>query len=141
FLLSIALRSYLAARNVTRPLIVAVIAGNVLNLGLDLVLIFGAGLGVTGAALATVTVQILITGVYAIAVRGLEGNEALATWTLDDVREIARYGGPVGGQMCAEVGIFGVATVIAAHLGKLPAAAHSIALNLASFTFAFAVGI
>ena len=55
--------------------------------------------------------------------------------------EIARYGGPVGGQLFAEVGIFGVATVIAAHLGKVPSAAHSIALNLASFTFALAVGI
>jgi MATE family multidrug resistance protein len=31
--------------------------------------------------------------------------------------------------------------VLAAHLGKIPAAAHSIALNLASFTFSVAVGV
>src|SRR6185503_20891044 len=44
-------------------------------------------------------------------------------------------------QIFAEVGIFGVATVIAAHLGELPAAAHSIALGISSFTFSFAVGV
>src|SRR3954447_20605449 len=43
--------------------------------------------------------------------------------------------------MFAEIGVFALATVLAAHMGKLPAAAHSIALNLASFTFSVAVGI
>ena len=57
------------------------------------------------------------------------------------MRKILRYGLPVGGQLFAEIGIFGVATVLAAHLGKVPAAAHSIALNLSSFTFSFAMGI
>src|SRR5262249_57757950 len=53
FLLSIALRSYLAAHNITRPLVVAVVVGNLANAGLDLVLIYGVGplpgLGVPGA--------------------------------------------------------------------------------------------
>ncbi|HEU0037334.1 MAG TPA: MATE family efflux transporter [Kofleriaceae bacterium] len=146
FLVSIALRSYLAARNVTRPLIIAVIAGNVANAALDLVLIFGVpslgipALGIVGAALATLAVQLVITGVYFAAVRTLDTGPRPAA-TRADVVEIARYGGPVGGQLLAEVGIFGVATVLAAHLGTRSAAAHSIALNLASFTFAVAVGI
>jgi MATE family multidrug resistance protein len=54
---------------------------------------------------------------------------------------IARYGGPVGGQLLAEVGIFGVATVLAAHMGKIPAGAHSIALGLSSLTFSVSLGI
>ena len=41
FLLSVALRSYLAAHDVTRPLVIAVIAGNIVNALLDVVLIFG----------------------------------------------------------------------------------------------------
>jgi MATE family multidrug resistance protein len=147
FLLSVALRSYLAARNVTRPLVVAVIAGNVLNALLDIVLIFGVdaiglpALGVIGAAIATVTVQLLIVAVYVASVRTLDGHAPLPRSSRADMVEIVRYGGPVGGQMFAEVGIFGVATMLAAHLGKLPAAAHTIALNLASFTFSVAVGI
>jgi MATE family multidrug resistance protein len=74
-------------------------------------------------------------------VRALDGPGPRPRATGDDLAAIAKVGAPVGGQMFAEVGIFGAATVIAGHLGELPAAAHSIALNLASFTFSFAVGI
>jgi MATE family, multidrug efflux pump len=147
FLLSIAMRSYLAARNVTRPLVVAVIGANLANAALSWLLIFGRpeiglpALGVPGSALGTVVVQLAIVAVYWAGVRGLDGDEPIARSTRADILEIAHYGGPVGGQMFAEVGIFGVATVIAAHFGKLPGAAHSIALQLASFTFSVAVGI
>lgn len=147
FLLSVALRSYLAARNVTRPLLIAVIVGNLLNAALDAVLIFGISaiglppLGIVGAAIATVTVQGLIVVVYFASVRALDGDVVTPPSTRADILEIARYGGPVGGQLFAEVGIFGVATVIAASMGTLPAAAHTIALNLSSFTFSVAVGV
>jgi multidrug resistance protein, MATE family len=149
YMISIALRSYLAANHVTRPLIVAVVVGNMANALLDLVLIFGVEsiglppLGIVGAGLATVVVQIAIAFVYAGSVRVLDGARGIAPAppTRADVRELARHGAPVGGQLFLEVGIFGVATLIAGHLGELPAAAHTIALNLASFTFAIAVGI
>ena len=147
FLLSIALRSYLAAHSSTRPLIIAVVAGNIANAILDLALIFGIPsiglppLGVIGAAIATVVVQLVILGVYAVSVRAHDGGARLPRATREHAREIVRYGLPIGGQLLAEIGIFGVATVLAAHLGKVPAAAHSIALNLSSFTFSLAVGI
>ncbi|HEX7837337.1 MAG TPA: MATE family efflux transporter, partial [Kofleriaceae bacterium] len=163
FLVSIALKSYLAAHDITRPLIVAVVLGNLANALLDLVLIYGAGpipaLGVAGAAIATVSVQLAITVIYYAAVRGVdEQSEAMRggapagsaggaggkaprgntggaprpASTRADLVEILRYGLPVGGHMLAEIGIFGVATVLAAHMGTVPAAAHAIALNLAS---------
>lgn len=144
FLLSIALRSYLAAHHVTRPLIAAVVIGNLVNAGLDLVLIYGAGplppLGVAGAAIATVSVQLAIVAIYRAGVKAIDGRSAPPS-TRADLVEILRYGGPVGGHLLAEIGVFALATVLAAHMGKLPAAAHSIALNLASFTFSVAVGI
>jgi multidrug resistance protein, MATE family len=147
FLLSIAYRSYLAAHGVTRPLVISVIAGNVINAALDLALIFGVdaiglpALGTIGAALATIAVQLAICAIYASAARRLAGGRPRPPATRRDLREVLRHGGPVGGQLFAEVGIFGVATVLAAHLGTQPAAAHAIALNLASFTFSVAVGI
>jgi MATE family multidrug resistance protein len=145
FLLSIALRSYLAAHNITRPLLAAVIAGNLVNALLDVLLIYGAGpvpaLGVAGAALATVSVQIAIVAIYFAGARAIDGGAPRPASTRGDVLQIVRYGLPIGGQLFAEVGIFGVATVLAAHMGKLPAAAHSIALNLASLTFSVTVGI
>jgi multidrug resistance protein, MATE family len=147
FLITIALRSYLAAHHRTRPLIIAVIAGNLVNFGLDLVLIFGVPalgiprMGVLGAALATTVVQLLTVLVYVAGVRSLDGPAPRPRSTGADMIAIAKVGAPVGGQIFAEVGIFGVATVIAGTLGELPAAAHSIALNIASLTFSFAVGI
>ena len=149
FLITVALRSYLAANGRTRPMIVAVTAGNLANALLDVLLIFGVSaiglpaLGVLGAALATTIVQLLILTVYALGVVALDSEvkEPRPPSTVADLVAIARYGGPVGGQIFAEVGIFGVATVIAAHLGKIPAAAHAIALNISSLTFSFAVGV
>jgi len=149
FLITIALRSYLTAHHVTRPLIIAVVAGNALNFVLDVALIFGVPalhippLGVLGAALATSAVLALTVVVYAAGVRAVDASHQgpRPASTTADLAAIARVGAPVGGQIFAEVGIFGVATVIAAHLGALPADAHSIALNISSFTFSFAVGI
>jgi MATE family multidrug resistance protein len=145
FLLSIALRSYLAAHNITRPLIAAMVAGNLANALLDLLLIYGAGpvpaLGVAGAAIATVSVQLAIVAIYFAGVRAIDSDTPWPASTRADLSRILRYGLPIGGHLFAEIGIFGLATVLAAHMGKLPAAAHSIALNLASFTFSVAVGI
>ena len=145
FLLSIALRSYLAAHNITRPLVVAISLGNVANALLDLVLIYGLGpippMGVAGAALATVGVQIAIVAIYFAGARGIDSGRARPPSTRRDLAEIVRFGLPISGQLFAEIGIFGLATVLAAHMGKLPAAAHSIALQLSSFTFSVAVGI
>jgi MATE family multidrug resistance protein len=141
FVLTIVLRSYLAAKGHTRPLVVAVVAGNIANAALDLLLIYGLDLGVLGAGLATLIVQLIILAVYALAVRGLDRGEARPASTRADILHIAHYGWPVAGHLFAEIGVFSLATVLAAHLGEIPAAAHSIALNLASFTFSFALGI
>jgi len=145
FLLSIALRSYLAAHNITRPLVVAIALGNVANALLDLVLIYGAGpipaMGAAGAALATVGVQIAIVAIYFAGARAIDGGRARPRSTRRDLAEIVHYGLPIGGHLFAEIGIFALATVFAAHMGKVPAAAHSIALQLSSFTFSVSVGI
>jgi MATE family multidrug resistance protein len=147
FLVTVAFRSYLTAHHVTRPLVIAMVAGNVVNAALDLALIYGVSslgippLGVIGAATATSLVQILTIVIYVRAVRAVDGNAPRPASTRADIMAIARYGLPVGGQLFAEVGIFGVATVLAANLGEVPAAAHSIALNISSMTFSFCVGI
>ena len=148
FLVCVALRSYLAAIAVTRPLLLAVVIGNLVNAAADLALIFGVPalgippLGVIGAACATSTVQLLTLGVYLYAIRAADaGRPPTGPSTRADLVHILGYGISVGGQLFAEVSIFGVATVLAAHMGKLPAAAHSIALSISSFTFSLAVGV
>lgn len=140
-LITVAMRSYLAAHGRTRPLVVAVLVGNVVNALLDLVLIYGLRLGVIGAALATTIVNLLTLAVYIAGVRSIDAGAQRPRSTAADLRTIARYGIPVGAQLFAEVGIFALATILAARLGKIPAGAHSIALNVSSFTFSFALGV
>jgi multidrug resistance protein, MATE family len=147
FCLTVALRSYLAAHGMTRPMVIAMIAGNIVNAGLDIVLIYGVdslgipAFGVLGAGAATTIVQIIIVALYGLAVQRLDRGVVRPRSTAADLWAIVRYGGPVGGQLLAEVGVFGIVTVLAAHLGKVPAGAHSIALNLSSLTFSFSLGI
>jgi MATE family multidrug resistance protein len=141
FLITIAQRSYLMAHGRTRPLVIAVVVGNIINAIADYVLIYPAGLGVIGAALATTAVQIATVVMYELAIRTHDRNVPRPASTRADLAAIARYGGPVGGQLFAEVGIFAVATTCAARMGEIPADAHAIALNLSSFTFSFAVGV
>ncbi|HEY5921707.1 MAG TPA: MATE family efflux transporter [Kofleriaceae bacterium] len=147
FLITVALRSYLAAHGMTRPMVIAVIAGNILNALLDIVLIYGVdaldipAFGVIGAASATTIVSFMTALLYALGVQQLDRGITRPRSTAADLVAIARYGGPVGGQLLAEVGIFGVASVLAAYIGKIPAGAHSVALNLSSLTFSFSLGI
>jgi len=145
FLITIALRSYLAAHQKTRPLIIAVVLGNIANAALDVLLIFTLGLGSIGAALATTIVQTMMLFIYLAGIRGIDNRGAAAhprpKSTREDMKQIVRYGLPVGGQLFAEVGVFGVATVLAAYMGKASAGGHTIALQLSSVTFAVAVGI
>jgi multidrug resistance protein, MATE family len=147
FMLQVALRAYLSAHGKTRPLIVAVIAGNLINFALDYLLIFGVPslgipeMGVIGAAAATSAVQIANLVFYAFAVRALHRGEPPLAPAPGSVRKIFQLGTPIGLQLLAEVGMFALAGVLAATLGPTPAAAHSVAIQLASFTFSMAVGI
>src|SRR5690349_4095598 len=102
FLLQVALRAYLSAHGKTRPLVIAVIAGNMINAGLDYLLIFGVPslgipeMGVIGAATATSAVQIANLVFYALAVRALHRGEPPLEPAPGSVRKIFELGTPIG---------------------------------------------
>lgn len=157
FMTFIALRAYLQAHGVTRPMIVSMVAANVFNLFADILFVFGGevlpawagplrkvpGLGVAGAAIATVLASLLQVAILAWAVRAIRVPEAV-----DRLRRFAKplflsafkVGLPVGLQMGAEVGVFALAGLLAGKFGEAQLSAHQIALTLASFTFTVAVG-
>ncbi len=159
-LVYIATRSYLQAHNVTRPIVFAVIVGNLVNVFADSVLIYGddglaamglpgmgiPAMGVKGAAIATSVVSVLIMGVLLWSVRAVHADQGSVPADPDNrtsglAKLIWSKGLPVGLQLVAEVGIFALTAVLAGRLGKTPAAAHQVAITLASFTFSAVVGI
>lgn len=148
FLLFTALRSYLQANGATRVIVIATIVGNIVNVIADATLIFGVdalgipALGSAGAAIATSVVTIAMAALLGLAVAGLarEADDGSVARP-DAARRILRLGLPVGLQLTAEVGLFGVAAVLAGTLGTVPAGAHQVALTLASFTFSAVIGI
>ncbi|MCU1349861.1 MAG: Multi antimicrobial extrusion protein [Acidobacteria bacterium] len=159
-LLFFVMRSYLQAYGRTRPLLIAMIVANVLNLGGDIVLVFGGHdlpwwtgplrlvppLHVAGAALATTLCTIAEVAIVFVPLRAM--GHALGVrervdhrWNRRDVGQAFRIGLPIGLQMGAEVGIFALVALLAARVGTLQLAAHQVAISLASFTFTVALGV
>lgn len=149
FLLFLVMRAYLQAQHITRPMVVAMLIGNVFNLVSDLVLVFGWGpfprMGVAGAALSTDLGAVLQLVIVAWTVKSIHlpphdaGALHHARWP--EIRQAIRLGLPVGIQMGAEIGIFALVGLLAGHLGAIDLAAHQLVLGFASFTFTIAVGV
>lgn len=145
-LLYSAFRRYLQGMGVVRPVMVALILANVVNVIANWLLIFGHGgfpqLGVTGAAWATVFSRIVMAGVLIVTIvyrdpRAWDSRRVEWAW----FQRLLALGLPAAGQVTLEVGVFAAATALAGRLPAVSLAAHQIALNYAAMTFMVPLGI
>lgn len=158
WLLFFAYRGYLQAAGRPRPLLWASLLANLVNLTLDVLLVFGGAslpswagplrhippLGSTGAAVATSIATAFQAAVVILAVRSLTPRDRFFRWPKLDLhilKTAARVGVPVGLHLFAEVAVFSMAGALAAKFGAMGAAAHYSALMYASLSFSFALGI
>ncbi len=132
-LVYIALREYRYGLGDSRSPMVAAVVGNVVNIGLDYLLIFVADWGVAGAAVATVAGQVVEAGLLVAAQRS-EGLPFRGL-TLGAVRAVLRIGLPSGVQFFLEVGSFAVMAGMLAALSDIEMAAHQIVIQAIHFTF------
>ena len=136
-------RAYLQAAGVTRPIIVSTAVGLVANAACNWLFIYRLGFGVAGSGIASTLASAAMVLVLAPAVARVDTPDDPARRRLDPalVRTILRLGVPIGLQVVAEVGVFATVGVLAGRIGAPSAAAHLVAITLASFTFCVTLGI
>jgi MATE family multidrug resistance protein len=148
-LLFVALRQSLVAMKRTSALVAVVVLSNLLNAGLDWVLVFGhwglPAMGAPGSALATTITRFLgLFALLAIARRALEPmlrpwrKEALA---LGPLLRTFQIGLPIGAQNSVEFTTFAAISVFAGWFGAEAVSGHQVAINLASLMFMVPLGI
>ncbi len=120
------------------PMYVALVT-NFLHIPLNYALIFSAGLGIAGAAYATLFVQ-LIELVWMIAIQTKHGF-GLRDTRLQHVLDVFRLGLPTGSEFLLGVGAFSALVLLIARMGEVDLAAHQVALMILQFGFMPAVSI
>lgn len=137
--LFVATRSYLQASGRAFILVAATVLYNVVNLSSAWWMVLVLKWGALGAALAAdLSGAALLLPVVWLAWRSrtpLGGERDVSSG------DIWRIGLPTGAQLFAEMGVFTVAGLLAAHLGRNEVNAHQVVLGLASFTFMGALGV
>ncbi|RMH18078.1 MAG: MATE family efflux transporter, partial [Gemmatimonadetes bacterium] len=144
----IALRQTLQAMGRVAPVVVVILAANVLNAVLNWVFIFGnlgvPPMGAVGSAWATTLARwAMVAGLLWAAwplLRDLVRPLRRAAFEIRPLVRLLRVGAPIGGQFFLEWGVFGVTGLLMGLLGTTELAAHQIALNLSALTFMIAVG-
>ncbi len=144
-------RRYLQAMNLVRPIMVALVAANVMNAFVNWVLIFGnmgvPAMGVAGAAYATVASRVVLAvsllGIILYNERDTPSglHDVPFRWEGSRVWRLFQLGWPAAMQITLEVGVFAAASALAARIGPLASAANQVVLNIAGFIFMIPYGI
>ncbi len=123
-LLATAGQGYLrGVASMRRPLEI-VIASNVLNIVLEVVFVYGLGLGLDGSALGTVIAQLAMGAAFAAAVWPLPRPRPRA------MRGLAKVGAEIAIRTSALYVSFIVASAVLARIGKASLGAHQVAFQL-----------
>ena len=137
--------------SLTKHAMYATIVGNLINVGLNYVLIFGKlgfpKMGIVGAGVGTLVSRLAMIAIIWTLLKNDKKASAFVThirlFILDStmMKKIINLGFPSAMQMFFEVAIFTSAIWLSGLLGKNAQAANQIALNLSSMTFMIAMGL
>lgn len=144
-------RQFTEGLSFTKQAMYISVSGNILNVGLNYILIFGKfgfePMGLLGAGYATLISRVLMA-LAMVAYVMFHKRFALyqdhfkyIKINTSRFRDILRIGLPSGLQYIFEVGAFSAAAIMIGWTGALPLAAHQIALNLSAITYMMSTGI
>ena len=148
-LVTICLKSYLSAQELTRVVFIATLIMVGLNAVFNWIFIFGAfgipEMGIRGAAFATLLSNGLLCAATLIyALRKLPEHALMHRFWRPDwdiLRQVAVVGFPIGLTALAEAGMFSASSIMMGWLGTILLAAHGIALQVATITFMLHMGL
>jgi MATE family multidrug resistance protein len=146
-----ALRRYLQAMHIVKPVAFTLISANLVNLVGNWALVYGhlgaRAYGVAGSGWSTCISRTYMVVALAAAVVYYDRKRSSGLWKasrrleLERIRQLLRLGLPAALQLLLEIGAFSCATFLIGKLGAVPLAGHQIALNVASFTYMVPLGI
>jgi len=146
-----ALRRYLQAMHIVKPVVFALISANLVNLLGNWVFVYGhlgaRAFGVAGSGWSTCVSRAYMVAVLALAAVYYDRKRHSGLWKasrrleLQRIGQLLRLGMPAALQLLLEIGAFATATFLIGKLGAVQLAGHQIALNVASFTYMVPLGI
>ncbi len=144
-------RQFLEGLAITKPMMVISILSNLINVGLNYVLIFGhlgmEPMGLNGAGWATLISRVIMAvliAAYFMWIKKFQNYWKEFTsiaFTRAELRKLTAVGIPSGLQLAFEVSAFSFSSIMAGWLGAIPQAAHQICLNVSAVTYMIATGI
>jgi MATE family multidrug resistance protein len=144
-------RRYLQGMGVVRPIMIALVMANIINVAANWVLIYGKlgapAMGVRGSAWATVLARVVMAAYLLLVIvqreRGRRPGlfETSLKIELARMRRLLALGVPAASQITIEVGVFAAATALAGRLTPIALAAHQIAIHLAALSFMVPLGV
>lgn len=149
FYLFAALRQSLQSLKRIAPIVGAMVVGNVANVGLNYLWIYGhwgfPAAGAVGSAWATAVARwVMLAWLLVVAWRDLRPQllpfrRDVLAWA--PLRRMVALGAPIGVQHELEYGVFAVVGIMMGWLGTQQLAGHQVALNLASLAFMVPLGV
>ncbi|MBL6627521.1 MAG: MATE family efflux transporter [Bacteroidetes bacterium] len=149
FMLFMSAKQYLEGMGDTKTPMRISLYGNVGNIGLNALLIYGWGpfpeWGIVGAGVATIIARgYMMMAAWWFVLR--RGKADPADWlrakvTGYPIRALLKIGVPSGFQYIFEVSAFAASAWIIGTLGATPLAAHQVAISLASISYMAATGL
>jgi MATE family multidrug resistance protein len=146
-MLYFALRRYLQAFGAVRPIMITLIAANLVNIAGNWIFVFGnlgaPRLGAEGSAWATCASRVFMLAVLAWTLWLRDPGAFAISWRPDAprIKELLRLGAPAAGQIGLETTVFAVVTMLIGKLNADTLAGHQIALTTVSTTFMMPLGI
>ncbi|MDX1671124.1 MAG: MATE family efflux transporter [Balneolaceae bacterium] len=151
FFLYMALRFFNEGLSVTRPSMVIALAGLLVNIPANYILMYGKlgfpPLGAAGCGYATSIVglvMVLLMALFTTSYRPFRRFEIFShirkpEWNY--LKEILRIGVPIGVSTTMEVTMFAVVSLLMASISTLAVAGHQVAINFAAIMFMVPLGL